>query len=98
MVEFIESWSTTPLSFTVAMSYMEGDGVPQSNAEAHRLCRLAANQSHPIAMYILSTRYREGKGVVQDEVEANRWLYLAEEPLRVQMARLDELDLQQKDF
>ena len=53
--------------------YEGGRGVGQSDAEACRLFRLAADQDNALAQLNLGTMYGEGRGVEQDHREAYRW-------------------------
>ena len=57
--------------------YLDGDGVPQNDAEAVRWYRLAADQGHADAQYNLGVRYANGRGVPQDDVQAHMWYNLA---------------------
>jgi hypothetical protein len=57
--------------------YLIGIGVPQDDAEAARLYRLAAEQGHENAQYRLGWMYTDGKGVPQDDVLAYMWSNLA---------------------
>ena len=54
-------------------------GIPEDNAEAARLYRLAAEQGHVEAHYRLGVMYDNGLGVPQDDAEAVRWSRLAAE-------------------
>jgi TPR repeat protein len=56
--------------------YLDGDGVPENDAEAVRWYRLAADQGHADAQYNLGVRYANGQGVPQDDVQAHMWLNL----------------------
>ena len=57
--------------------YATGRGVPQDDAEAVRLYRLAAEQGEASAQLILGLMYATGRGVPQDYVTAHMWLNLA---------------------
>jgi hypothetical protein len=56
--------------------YLDGDGVPQNDAEAVRFFRLAADQGYAVAQYNLGVMYANGQGVPQDDVQAHMWLNL----------------------
>lgn len=56
------------------------DPIPQSEVEAARWFRLAANQHHSRAQHELTVMFAEGRGVPQDYVEAYRWAKLADHP------------------
>jgi hypothetical protein len=73
--------------YNLGVSYANGRGVPQDDAEAVRWYRLAADQAElgsgvqsgtPAAQHALAVMHRDGRGVPQDDVEAIRWLELAE--------------------
>jgi TPR repeat protein len=57
--------------------YLDGDGVPENDAEAARWFRLAADQGDALAQYNLGTMYYTGRGVPEDDAEAVRWYRLA---------------------
>ena len=57
--------------------YDNGEGVPQDDAEAARLYRLAADQGNALAQGILGDMHATGRGVPQDYVEAHMWANLA---------------------
>ena len=57
--------------------YINGEGVPEDQAEAAHWFRLAAEQGHAEAQFDLGVMYSQGRGVPQDVVEAVRWLRLA---------------------
>ena len=57
--------------------YESGRGVREDHAEAVRWYRLAADQGHANAQYVLGIRYENGSGVRRDRVEAARWYRLA---------------------
>jgi TPR repeat protein len=53
--------------------YRAGDGVRQSDLEALRWYRKAADQGHPKAQFGLGLMYFHGLGVGPDFREAARW-------------------------
>jgi len=53
--------------------YRDGKGVPQSYADAAKWYRLAADQNHEGAQYLLGGMYEKGQGVPQNDVEAANW-------------------------
>ena len=55
------------------MLYDEGRGVPENDAEAARLYRLAAEQDYTSAQYNLGVMYSRGIGVPENGAEAVRW-------------------------
>lgn len=57
----------------LARMYFNGEGVPQDDAEAERLSRLAAEQGHAGAQFKLGTMYSDGRSVAQNDVEAAKW-------------------------
>lgn len=59
--------------------YAEGEGVAQSDEEALRWWRLAAEQEHVGAQYDIGISYLNGYGVAKDEAEAAKWFRLAAE-------------------
>jgi hypothetical protein len=58
----------------LGLLYQNGQGVPQSNAEAVRLYRLGARAGDGYAMYDLGGMYGDGLGVPQDLNQAEAWL------------------------
>jgi hypothetical protein len=56
----------------IGVLYSEGQGVPQSDAEAARYFRLAAERGSPAGQYNLSRIYLFGRGVPQSDLEAAR--------------------------
>lgn len=64
---------------TLGSLYLEGEGVPQDEAEAVRWFRLAANQGDATAQFILGVMYHNGEGVPQDATKAVRWYRQAAE-------------------
>ena len=61
----------------VALRYLRGEGVPQSDAAAARWARLAASQGDAVAQYVLATLYHQGSGVPQDSHAAFAWFQAA---------------------
>ncbi len=62
----------------LGLLYLRGQGVEQSDAEAARWIRLAADQGLASAQYELARMYEQGRGVPGDEPwEALRWLFAA---------------------
>ena len=59
--------------------YEQGKGVERSLIEAVRLYRLAADQDHSIAQWLLARCYRDGRGVEQNFGLAEEWLLKASE-------------------
>ena len=57
--------------------YANGRGVPQDDAEAVRLYRLAAGQGDATAHLHLGLHYEFGRGVLQNLVRAHKWYNLA---------------------
>ena len=57
--------------------YFHGEGVPQSDAEALRWLRKAADQGNAEAQYGIGYMYHNGKGVPQSDAEALRWNLLS---------------------
>ena len=66
-----------PAQFNLGYSYLEGQGVPQSNSEAVYWFRKAAEQQHTFAQYNLGYCYKEGIGVEQNYREAIKWYTIA---------------------
>jgi TPR repeat protein len=64
---------------TLGDLYVEGDGVPQDEAEAVRWYRLAAEQGNAEAQLALGGMYFAGRGVAEDPTEGVRWWRLAAE-------------------
>jgi TPR repeat protein len=67
------------LQYNLGNLYARGDGVPEDDAEAIRLYRLAAEQGYARAQSNLGAMYSLGDGVPQDDREAVRWWRLAAE-------------------
>jgi len=55
---------------SIADMYLNGDGVPQDDAEAVRWYRLAADQGEASGQYGLGYMYGVGQGVPQDDAAA----------------------------
>ena len=62
--------------FYLGVRYADGEGVPQDDAAAVRLYRLAADQGVARAQGNLGVMYSNGRGVPQDYVEAHMWANL----------------------
>ena len=65
--------------YSLGVRHMNGDGVPQDDAEAVRWFRLAVDQGLPAAQVRLGSMYMLGRGVQQDAVEGVRLWRLAAE-------------------
>ena len=63
--------------FFLGVMYVEGQGVPQDDAEAVKWYRLAAEQGHVAAQGALGEMYANGRGVPEDDAEAVQWTRLA---------------------
>jgi len=63
--------------FNLGVMYALGDGVPEDDAEAVRLYRLAAEQGDANAQNNLGFMYDNGEGVPEDNVLAYMWFNLA---------------------
>ena len=63
--------------FNLGSMYLNGQGVPQDDAEAVRWYRLAADQGHADAQGNLGAMLLNGQGVPQDHAEAVRWFRAA---------------------
>jgi hypothetical protein len=61
----------------LGIKYLNGDGVPQSDTEAVKWFRLAAEQGNADGQFELGLAYDEGYGVTQCDTEAVRWYRLA---------------------
>lgn len=57
--------------------YLEGRGVPQSDTEALRWLRMAADQGEAEAQLSLARMYKDGRAVPQDYVQAHMWANVA---------------------
>jgi len=79
-VEHFEIWKRTAKrgipegQFLLGRCYMQGAGVPQSDAEAAKWFRKAAEQGNVPAQYVLGRCYLFGLGVPEDKTEAAKWL------------------------
>jgi len=60
--------------FNLALLYLDGHGVPQSDAEAANWFRRAAEQDYAQAQHNLGAMYGKGQGVKRDLVQAYKWL------------------------
>jgi|SRR5271170_2546804 len=64
-----------PISqFNLALLYIDGHGVPQSDAEAVNWFRRAAEQDYAQAQHNLGAMYGSGQGVKRDYIQAYKWL------------------------
>ena len=63
--------------YNLGVTYDEGLGVSEDDAEAVRWYRLAAGQGHSTAQYNLGVMYANGRGVPQHDVTAHMWFNLA---------------------
>ena len=63
----------------LGVMYEDGRGVEQSDAEAARWYREAAEQGYSPTQVYLGTQYSEGRGVAQSYSEALRWFKKAVE-------------------
>ena len=68
-----EAWA----QLWLGLSYGDGNGVLQDDAEAVKWYRLAAAQGDAKAQYELGAMYYNGLGAVQDYAEAVKWYRLA---------------------
>jgi TPR repeat protein len=59
--------------------YQNGKGVPQSDTEAVKWFRRAAEQNNADAAANLGWMYQQGEGVLQDDAEAVKWFRLSAE-------------------
>jgi hypothetical protein len=69
--------SRAAVHYSMGVMYLTGEGMPQSDVEAARWFRLAAEDGHPDAQYDLGVMYATGQGVPLDQAEATRWFRLA---------------------
>ena len=65
--------------YQLALCYRNGEGVEQSNEEAAKWYRFAAEQGDSIAQYNLGNCYENGEGVEQSYEEAEKWYRKAAE-------------------
>lgn len=63
--------------FKVGEGYFRGLGVAQDYGAALPYYRVAAEEGHPVAQYLLGSMYEAGWGVEQDLIEAWVWYKLA---------------------
>ena len=63
--------------YNLGVMYRDGDGVPEDDAEAVRLFRLAAEQGFALAQFNLGVMYANGEGVPEDDVLAYMWFNVA---------------------
>jgi TPR repeat protein len=83
------------------MKYRNGDGVPQSDAEAANWLQAAAAEGQANAQYELAMAYMGGRGVPRDYVSAYVWLVAAkasgdsrsENQAKLLTAKLSDLDI-----
>jgi TPR repeat protein len=61
----------------LGLKYREGNGVTQSDTEAAKWFRLAANRGHANAQNNLGVMYHQGRGVPQSDTEGLKWFRLA---------------------
>ena len=61
----------------VGLKYLDGDGVPVSEADAAKWLERAAEQGQPVAQYRLGTMYERGRGVAADAAKAVHWYEVA---------------------
>jgi TPR repeat protein len=57
----------------LGLMYAAGRGVPQDDAKAVRLYRMAAEQGLPVAQVNLGNMYLKGRGVPRDDAAATAW-------------------------
>ena len=69
----------THAQLTLGFLYMQGEGVPQDEAEAVRWFRIGAHQGDATAQFILGVMYHNGEAVPQNAAEAVRWYHRAAE-------------------
>ena len=63
----------------IGIMFQQGLGVPQSNVEAAKWYRRAADNGHARAQQNLGIMYEEGAGVLQDYNEAAKWYRMSAE-------------------
>ena len=76
-VQFLADGGEPRAQYDLAVMYDQGQGVPQSDAEAMRWYERAAGQGEPRAQYNLGLMYLNGQGVSPDMVKAYYWISLA---------------------
>ena len=59
--------------YDLGLMYLDGQGIPQNDAEAVRWFRLAADRGHAAAQNNLGASYLNGRGVPQNYGEATKW-------------------------
>ena len=57
--------------------YDDGRGVIEDDVEAVRWYRLASEQGHAVAQFLLAITYAEGDGVLKDPLLAHMWFNIA---------------------
>src|ERR1700691_5394845 len=62
--------------FNLGLLYLDGHGVPQSDAEAVNWFRRAAEQDYAPAQHNLGAMYGSGEGVKRDYIQAYKWMNL----------------------
>ena len=55
------------------MAYLNGEGVPQDDAQALIWFRKAAEQREPTAQFEIGQAYANGRGVPRDDAQAIIW-------------------------
>ena len=63
--------------YFLGIAYVNGEGVPENDAEAARWFRRAAEQGNALAQGSLGIAYADGLGVLKDAVLAHIWLNIA---------------------
>ncbi|HEX9159862.1 MAG TPA: tetratricopeptide repeat protein, partial [Rhizomicrobium sp.] len=61
----------------LGLEYVDGDGVPENEAEGARWLERAAARGEAVAAYRLGTMYERGHGVAADPVKAAQWYAVA---------------------
>ena len=79
LVRFCAERGVANAQVLLGVSYRNGEGVPEDDAEAVRWFRLAAEQRNAFAQFLLGVMYAGGEGVPEDNAEAVRWYRLAAE-------------------
>jgi localization factor PodJL len=57
----------------VGLKYLDGDGVPASDADGAKWLQRSAAAGEPVARYRLGTLYERGRGVAADPAKAAQW-------------------------
>ena len=65
--------------YELGARYVNGQGVPQSYAEAVKWYRKAAEQGDAVGQYNLGAMYSLGSGVQKDMAQATKWIRKAAE-------------------